>query len=174
MDCGCIIPPSFNIHNISLKKNVLFYYNQYAVLFDLLVTCVFPLCVIAFSYIMIHRHLVESSCLISERTLHPQLNTRKITAKVVLGLTFVFLISYMPLYALHTYIIFNKEWLPGMHKYFLFMKEISKCLVSINPCLNPVALFCTSTQFRKHLKLYLTCSSKANSPPNDIELTVRN
>jgi hypothetical protein len=157
-----------------VNKNVILGYSQYVALFDLLVTSVFPLCVIVFSYIMIHRHLVESSCGISEGTQHTQLNTRKITAKVVLGLTVVFLISYVPLYALHTYIFFNKGWFSGMFNYMLFLYEVSYYLVSINPCLNPVALFCTSALFRKHLKRYLTCSCKANSPPTDIDLTITN
>ena len=152
-----------------------FNYYKYIVLFELLVTCVFPLCVIAFCYFMTHRHLVGSSRSTSERTQHPELNTRKITAKVLLGLTVVFLISYVPNYAIEMFFFSTiVDWENNILFVYMLIKEISLCFLLINSCLNPVALFCTSTQFRKHLKLYLTCRCKANSPPPDIELTIRN
>jgi len=71
-------------------------YYRRVVTFELLVSCALPLCVIAFSYIMTARHLVESSHSISEGTQNPQLKTRRNTAKIVVGLTVVFLISYVP------------------------------------------------------------------------------
>ena len=43
-------------------------YLQCVVIFGLSVSCVIPLCVIAFTYIMTARHLVESSRSISEGT----------------------------------------------------------------------------------------------------------
>jgi len=46
-------------------------YYQHVVIFELLVTCVLPLCVIAFTYIMTSHHLVESSCSVSEGTQNP-------------------------------------------------------------------------------------------------------
>ena len=45
---------------------------------------------------MTARHLVESSCSLSEETHNPQLDAIKNAAKIVLGLTLVFLISYVP------------------------------------------------------------------------------
>ena len=51
-------------------------YYKIVVIFELLVSCVLPLCVIAFTYIMTDRHLVESSRSISEGTQNPQLKTR--------------------------------------------------------------------------------------------------
>jgi len=53
-------------------------YYQRVVTFELLVSCVLPLIVIAFTYTMTARHLVESSLSISEGTKNPQLgNTQK-------------------------------------------------------------------------------------------------
>jgi hypothetical protein len=69
-------------------------YYQRVVIFELLVPCVLPLCVIAFTYIMTARHLVQSSCTVSEGTQYPQLKNRRNTAKM--GLTVVFMISYVP------------------------------------------------------------------------------
>jgi hypothetical protein len=68
---------------------------------------VFPLCVIAFSYIMTVRHLVESSSSLSEDTQNPRLNTRKNTAKVAMGHNFVFLISYVAFYIAETYLFYS-------------------------------------------------------------------
>jgi hypothetical protein len=139
-------------------------YYKYVVLFDLVVFCVLPLCVIAISYIMTVRHHMEISCSISEGTQHPQMNTLKSTAKVVSGLNFVFLISYVPHYALKAYSSFN---MTGEYEYSTFF-------LLINSCLNPVALFCTNSALRQHLKRYLTCCCKTKSPPTDLELTRRN
>jgi hypothetical protein len=99
------------------------------------------------------------------------------SAKVVLGLTVAFIFSYVPYYALYTYIYFNWDLLIENRYYYMdFLFDVSDALVLINSCLNPVALFCTSALFIKKLKRYLTCSCKANSPPppTDIELTITN
>jgi hypothetical protein len=139
--------------------------------------------VIAFSYIMTARHLVKSAQPISEETQSPQMNTRKNTAKIVLGLTVVFPISYVPYDALWAYIIFKKY--PYFDQHDLHLIDIYKaenrhtfvvsiCLLLINPCLNPVALCCTSLAFRRQFKRYLTCCCKANPTAINIELTRRN
>ena len=57
-------------------------YYQRVVIFELLVSCVLPLCVIAFIYIMTACHFVESSCSISEGAQNPQLKTRRNTARL--------------------------------------------------------------------------------------------
>ena len=158
-------------------------YYQHVSVFQLLVSCAFPLCVIAFTYIMTARRLLESSTPISKETQNPQLNKRKNTAKVVLGLTVVFLISHVPYHILEVYYysridldIFDAvpinelEWVHNLVK----IKLILKLFLSINSCLNPVAVFCTSFAFRRQLKRYLTCCCKAKSSPTDFELTRRN
>jgi len=157
------------------------YYNR-VVVFELLASCVLPLCVIAFTYIMTARHLVESSRSISEGTENPHLKKRRNTAKIVVGLTVVFLISYVPYHVFLTYIV----WTRGTEVYYLTFRDmisnsnsgmqnlISTCFLLINSCLNPVALFCTSSPFRQHLKRYLTCFCKTNFPSNYLEHTRRN
>jgi hypothetical protein len=67
-----------------LKRTI---YYQRVVIFELLIPCVLPLCMIAFSYIMTARHLVENSCPISEGTQIYQTKKRRNAAKVVVGLT---------------------------------------------------------------------------------------
>ena len=81
-------------------------YYERVILFEFVVYCVLPLFVIAFFYIMTARHLVKSARPVSEETQNPPVNTHKNTAKVVLGLSVVFLISYVPYHAFRTYTVF--------------------------------------------------------------------
>jgi hypothetical protein len=157
-------------------------YYQLVVIFELLVSCVLPLCVIAFTYVMTARHLVQSSRSISEGPQNPQLETRRNTAKIVVGLAFVFVISSVPYHAFCTYFIYSEDFffinitdiLHDLDYKFQYTLLISNGLLLINSCLNPVALFCTSSPFRQHLKRYLTCFCKTNFSPTDFELTRRN
>jgi hypothetical protein len=156
-------------------------YYRHVVIFELLVSCLLPLCVIAFSHIMTARHLVKSARPISEETQNPKLNTRKSTAKIVVGLTVVFLISYVPCHALWSYFISIEDLFPDLER-IITNKEyklqytylISTCLLLINSCLNPVALFCTSGVFRRQCKSYLNCSCKVNFALNNFRLRRRN
>jgi multisubunit Na+/H+ antiporter MnhB subunit len=129
-------------------------------------------------------HLVKSTDPISEGTQNPRLNTRKTTAKVVLGLTVVFLISYLPNHAFMAYTIYTidtkfsavnqDEFISHIFLKLQYTLAVTKCLLLINSCLNPVALFCSSLAFRRQFKRYFTCCCKPKSPPNDFELTRRN
>jgi hypothetical protein len=127
--------------------------------------------------------LVESSRSISEGIQNHQLTTRRNTAKIVVGLAFVFMISYVPYHALWAYFVYGKENniflkitdnLDRLNYKSQYAYLISSCLPLINTCLNPVALICTSSPFRQHLKRYLICFCKTNSSTNDLELARRN
>ena len=140
-------------------------------------SCVLPVFVIAFSYIMTARHLVESS----EGTQNPRLNERKKTAKILFGLTLIFLISYVPFHILQVYFYSSMSSDSSNFKSVLvFVRDynvrdiivILNGLLSLNFCLNPVALFCTSLSFRRRFKRYLTCCcNKSSPPPNNFERT---
>jgi hypothetical protein len=158
-------------------------YYQRVVIFELFVSCLLPLCVIAFSYIMTARHLVKSSRSIFEGTQNSQLKTRRNSAKIVMGLTVVFLISFVPYHVFWIYIIWTEDEKVFVLKFtdildywnykLRFTYLISTCLLLINSCLNPIALFCTSSPFRQHLKRYLFCFCKTNSPPTNLKLQRR-
>jgi len=159
-------------------------YYQRVVIFELLVSCVLPLCVIAFTCIMTARHLVESSRSTSEGTQNPQLETRRNAAKILLGLTVVFVISYVPYHVFWAYFICTirhtihsgqniNSSLHSNNK-FQYSYLISTFFLFINPCLIPVALFWTTSSFRQHLKRYIACFCKTNTPHNELELTRRN
>jgi NADH:ubiquinone oxidoreductase subunit 4 (subunit M) len=118
----------------------------------------------------------------TEETPNPQMNTAKITAKIVLGLTLVFLISYVNYHAFRTHVYsVNQKSHEDKNKITIeeyynlqYMYLISTFLLLINSCLNPVALLCTSRVFRRHFKHYLTCCCKTKSPYTELELTRRN
>jgi len=143
------------------------YYEKVAV-FELLVSCILPLCVIVFSYIGTARHLLKSALPISDDTQHPQANTRKNIAKIVLGLGVVFVISYVPYHILWTYIVF-KDYIEEME--IMYTYSASTCLLVFNSCFNPVALCCTSLAFRRQFKRYLTCCCRRKAPDTAFELT---
>jgi hypothetical protein len=158
-------------------------YNLQRVIFELLTSCAIPLCVIAFSYIMTALHLLKNPSSLTEGTQNPQQKTRKNTAKIVLGLTVVFLISYVPYYIAVVYMASRVKLDYSFETYSGALSWVNNNItmwlfvllsVPINSCLNPVALFCTSRAFRGHFKRYLTCYCNAKSPPTDLELTRRN
>jgi Leucine-rich repeat (LRR) protein len=141
-------------------------YYHYVIIFDLLTSCVIPLCVIAFFHIKTARHLVKTAFYLPAETQNPHLNKRKKTAKIVLGLTVIFLISYLPFYFWKTFLYYSINYdISGdsvQDKRFWFnsfqdVATILYFLLLINSCLNPVALFCSSLAFRRQLKRYLTC-----------------
>jgi len=169
----CFNPYRENRNGVYLKR---------VTTFDLMAFCVLPLFVTAFSYIMAARHLAKSADFMSEGTQNPQLKARKNIALFILGLTVVFVISYVPVYAIMIYFNLNLplNFIPLFINGFeggdpnVFVEIVGfACLFVTNSALNPVALFCTSSTFRQHLKRYLCCCCKAKSPPTDIELQRR-
>ena len=107
-------------------------------------------------------------------------NKRKNTAKILLGFTVLFLISYAPCHILEIYFYSSIIFYFSSFKFIvLFFRDhnlgtiffILLNLLSINYFLSPVALFCTSLVFRRQFKRYLTCCCKTNSPPDDFKLT---
>jgi hypothetical protein len=154
-------------------------YHKHVFTFELLVFCVLPVFAIALFYIMTARRLVQNSDLSSEESQNPQLNQNKNFAKYVMGLTVVFMISYVPYHAFWAYFFFNSDRKIPLTVFTIFhiisdfplTILIVYFLFLINSSLNPVALICTGSLFRKHLKRCLCCCCKANSPSPDIELT---
>jgi hypothetical protein len=144
---------------------------------------------------MTARYLVESTVFISAWTQSPQLQRRKNTAKIMVGLAFVFLISYLPYHALWTHIITTEKQDTSELKVIQIVPQknyklgklmsissndykieysylISTCLLLLNSCLNPVAQFGMSFTFRSKLKAFITYC-KRNSSPIDLELRRR-
>jgi len=71
VDFGCIICYSYSLSQYFCGGSFVFLhinYFQHSAIFQLLLSCVFPLCVIAFTYTMTARRLLECSKPISEET----------------------------------------------------------------------------------------------------------
>jgi hypothetical protein len=132
---------------------------------------------------MTYRHLFQTPHPISEETKNPQLNTSKNTANVLLVLTVVLLISFVPFHIWEMYFYFSVNPEDSVNKLkYLFdwdhklnvITFIQQILLSFNSCLNLEAMFRTSRTFRSHFKRYLTYLFKTNSPPTDFKLLNRN
>jgi hypothetical protein len=177
--------PSVRSGHFCDNPELIYFTNYYQLLniFQMLVSCIYPLFVILFSCIMTVRHLVKSFRSVSEETQNPQLNTRKNSAKIVLGLSVVFIISYVPFRITDNYLLSSlnyenlvanmsgeTDWFVDVYDTAVFVRHF----LPLIPSLNPVALFCTSRAFRRHFKRHLNCCCKINSPPTDFELARRN
>ncbi|XP_069673023.1 uncharacterized protein [Periplaneta americana] len=126
-------------------------YSHKVVLFELISFCILPLSLIVFTYILTALNLVKSGQTMKE---HPQAKARNKIAKMVLGLTFVFLISYVPYHIIWTYVavVGYRTDIEVWYMYLVF-----SVLLVVNPCFNPVALFCTGGQFRKEFSRFMCC-----------------
>jgi hypothetical protein len=132
-------------------------YYKRVVLFELLVSCILPLCVILFSYVMTARHIMKKALTISGGAQHPQANARKKTAKIVIGLSIVFVISYVPYHIIWVYQTYSNN---DTEQALQVTRSVSTCLLVFNSCFNPVALCCTSSAFKRHFKRCLMCYCK--------------
>jgi hypothetical protein len=150
------LPSTFTVYKTkNISCNVYSYeiYYKKVVLLDLCIFCILPLCAIVFFYVMTARHLVKSAHTISEE-IHPLATRRKNTARIVLGLSIVFVISYVPYHIIWVYLILDDYNARMKLRYPYF---ISTWLILLNPCLDPVALFCCSLAFRTKFKRCLMC-----------------
>jgi hypothetical protein len=89
--------------------------------------------------------------LITARRTQTEAKACKTLAKVVLGLTVVFFVSFVPYHVLWTVILWEIIPFDVEMTYEVFT---SSCLLVFNSCFNPVALYCTSVTFRKQFERY--------------------
>ena len=154
----CALPSSFSMH---VDHNMMctldnIEYDRMVDLFHLLTFCVIPLCVIVSMHTMTARQL-----LITARRLEREAKACKTLAKVVLGLTLVFFVSFVPYHVLWTVILWEIIPLELEMTYVVFT---SSCLLVFNSCFNPVSLYFTSVTFRKQFERYLLgCFRSENS-----------
>jgi hypothetical protein len=170
---------SKNLCAVALFAGGTTYYKR-VVIFELLVSCVLPFCVIAFTYIMTRRNYAISSRILSEGKQNPHPQPRRTPEQNLVGLTVVFVISFVPYHAVWVYIIYTEKistfsenfaegFIPSNYT-LQYINLISTCFLLIYYILNPVALFCTTPLFKQHLKRFC----KKNSPSAGVELTRRN
>ncbi|XP_069694838.1 leucine-rich repeat transmembrane neuronal protein 3-like [Periplaneta americana] len=126
------------------------YYTK-LVLFELLVFCVLPVCVIVCMYVLTARDLMR----IKELTpgeIHNQENARRSTARVVLSLALVFAVSFLPYHIIWAYVV-NIRYDNSIEIWYIY--TISRYLLVFNSCFNPVALYLSSKRYKSYFKQYL-------------------
>jgi gastrin-releasing peptide receptor len=104
--------------------------------------------------------LTARQLLITARRMETEAKACKTLAKVVLGLTIVFFISFVPYHILRTVMVWEIISFENNTTYLVFA---SSCLLVFNSCFNPVSLYCTSVTFRKQFKRYLLCCFRRGS-----------
>ena len=138
-------------------------YMQLYVIFRFLIYFLLPVATISAFYCAMARTLFTSVRLFQASTNgassggaqrsatgSSQMASRKKVAKIVLSFIVIFIICWLPFYVyLFSFTFFERYWLT--------LKLISLCLSFLNSCVNPVALYFLSKQFREQFKRYLLC-----------------
>ena len=95
-----------------------------------------------------------------------QMDARKKVAKVVLSFVCVFIICWLPRHIYSMWYYFD----PGLYNLFWHVfKIIGFCMSFINSCINPLALYFLSKQFRLYYNRYLFCCCNRNIRKNGKE-----
>jgi Leucine-rich repeat (LRR) protein len=152
----CALPAAFSMHvdmNMICSPHYRMEYYKMTLLFHLLVFCVLPLSVIVLMYVTTARNLVRRAHCSAD-----EVQRCKTLAKIVIGLAAVFFVSFVPYHVLITILAWEDPMFELSIGYMMFA---SKCLLALNPCLNPVSLCCTSATFRKMFKHYLSCCCRS-------------
>ncbi|XP_069691376.1 uncharacterized protein [Periplaneta americana] len=140
-------------NNCTPYVNLGFY--QKVIILDLVSCCILPLCVVACMHIMAARHLVKAGVVVSESAAE----SRRKSARIVLGLSLVFLVSYGPYHVIDTIIVFHPDKMSLWYYEF-----VCSCLLVLNSCFSPVALYLSSTAFRNEFKRRLfRCKTLSSS-----------
>ncbi|ELT96793.1 hypothetical protein CAPTEDRAFT_124159 [Capitella teleta] len=161
---ACIIhPPEWGI-----------VYSRFHTVFRFVVYFALPMGIITAFYCLMARSLWHSGRRIPGDSIRGtasrtrQLESRKKIAKLVLSFIMVFMVCWLPR---HIYLIWY-YLLPGSYNLFWHIfKTISFCLCFINSCVNPLALYLLSHQFRGYYNRYLCCCCYKSSDTASFEAT---
>ncbi|RUS75255.1 hypothetical protein EGW08_016990 [Elysia chlorotica] len=126
----------------------------------LVVYLILPTIIITCFYIMMARVLIRSNELVPVETKaahsnhQRQMNARKKVAKVVLSFVIIFVVCWLPRHVYLMWYFYADEW---FNDFWLGFKIFSYCLMFVNSCVNPFALYFLSGHFRKYYNRYLFC-----------------
>ncbi|XP_069694837.1 uncharacterized protein [Periplaneta americana] len=146
-------------------------YYEKVVIFELLVICILPLCVIIFMYGITALYLIRSTN-VKSGVIHNQGNVRRNAARMMLSLAIVFVVSFLPSYALWTFIVVN---LSKVTIKMFYVYTVSSYLLLFNSCFNPLALYWSSSLYRSYFKRYLfrCCTNEYPVSRNTINMSVK-
>jgi Leucine-rich repeat (LRR) protein len=131
-------------------------YIQRTYTIQLFIFCIIPVFVISFLNLMTAHHLKESiHNMPGERQATVQAEGRSRVANMVVVLTAVFCVSYLPNFLLR--VLFVWSALEPDSELTSVISFISFCLFFCNSCFNPVALFSMSTTYKNLFFKHLQC-----------------
>lgn len=76
-------------------------------------------------------------------------------AKIVLSFVIIFVVCWLPRHVYHLW--FWQDKTAEYNDFWHGFQILGYCLVFVNSCINPFALYFLSGQFRKHYNRYLFC-----------------
>ncbi|KAK2159327.1 hypothetical protein NP493_1727g00033 [Ridgeia piscesae] len=134
-------------------------YRRWQAIFNFVVYFAVPMLIIGGFYALMARILIASSDNMpgvgnASTAGRAQTETRNKVARLVLSFVAVFVVCWLPR---HVYVLWY-HFAPGEYNMFWHVFKIfGFCLSFINSCVNPLALYFLSHQFRRHYNNVLFC-----------------
>lgn len=118
-----------------------------------------PLIIIAFFYILMARHLMRSTRNIpgEMQCQVKQVKARKKVAKMVMAFVIVFAVCFFPQHVFMLWFYIHPTAQQDYNVFWHYFRILGFCLAFTNSCINPIALYCVSSTFRKYFDRYLLC-----------------
>lgn len=92
------------------------------------------------------------------------MEARKKVARLVLSFVVVFVVCWLPRHVWNFWYHFDPA---EMNMFWHVFKIVAFCLSFINSCVNPLALYFLSRQFRRYYDRYLFCGCRRQSQAGD-------
>lgn len=122
-----------------------------------------PLGVIAVFYLLMARHLVQSTRNMpgemqgQVRASVKQVKARKKVATMVMAFVVVFAVCFFPQHVFMLWFYIHPTAEMDYNAFWNAFRILGFCLSFMNSCINPIALYCVSGTFRKYFNRYLLC-----------------
>ena len=137
-----------------------------------------PLIVIGVFYMMMARYLilvsksVPGEC-VKNFNFNRQVQTRRKVAKVVLCFVLIFAVCFLPTHIFGLWFYFDPGSSQKYNDFWHTLRILGFCLSFMNSCINPIALYCISGNFRRYFNRYLLCCCcKEQEAPYRYETTI--
>ncbi|XP_046463463.1 neuropeptide CCHamide-1 receptor-like [Daphnia pulex] len=101
----------------------------------------------------------DPALLIQQQQQPNQNRARRKLAKMVLSFVVLFAVCFLPIHVFFLWFYFHPAALQQYNGFWHTLKIAGFVLAYINSCINPIALYCVSTSFRKHFNRLLCCCS---------------
>lgn len=133
----------------------------------------FPLAVITVFYVLMATHLLSANEVptSSHHAFDRQLRTRKKVAKIVLCFVVVFAVCFLPTHVFMLWFHLQDESTAqaNFNKFWYIVRAMGFCLSFSNSCINPIALYCISGNFRNRYNRYLFCCRRRGTRVNLVQ-----